>query len=141
MKKKFTEEELKRKNLESIKRWQRTPYGRASHLLNAYRQHDRTANRGECTLTADWIVENIFSKPCAHCGETDWTKLGCNRLDNSKPHTVDNVEPCCFDCNRRLPKRLSSRKRGRYVDRMYQYTPEGKLVGIHDGYFWSIYPL
>ena len=48
---------------------------------------------------ARWIVENIYTKPCPHCGETDWHNLGCNRLDNSKPHTIDNVEPCCFHCN------------------------------------------
>lgn len=84
------------------KEWSKTKYGRASMLLNGYRQKDRKYNRGECTLTAQWIVDNIFSKPCAHCGETDWYKIGCNRLDNSKPHTMDNVEPCCFDCNNEL---------------------------------------
>ena len=53
-------------------------------------------------MTAEWIIKNIFSRPCAHCGETDWRKLGCNRLDNSKPHTMDNCEPCCLKCNNRL---------------------------------------
>ena len=53
-------------------------------------------------MTAQWIVENIFSQPCAHCGENNWEKIGCNRLDNDKPHTKDNVEPCCKECNDRL---------------------------------------
>lgn len=75
---------------------------RASSLLNAYRQSDKINNRGECTLTIDWIIENIFSKHCSHCDESDWTKIGCNRIDNSKPHTPDNVEPCCFKCNMKL---------------------------------------
>ena len=48
---------------------------------------------------AKWIVDNIYSKTCTHCGESDWHKLGCNRLDNTKPHTKDNVEPCCQHCN------------------------------------------
>lgn len=28
--------------------------------------------------------------------------MDCNRIDNSKPHTKDNVEPCCKSCNSRL---------------------------------------
>ena len=75
--------------------------GRADYLLQRYRQSDKKHNRGECTLTAQWIVENIFSKPCHYCGKTDWTKIGCDRIDNSKPHTEDNVIPCCMNCNRK----------------------------------------
>lgn len=82
--------------------WRKTKYGRASQLLDGYKYKDRLYNRGEVDFDAQWIVDNIFSKPCAHCGETDWTKIGCNRLDNSKPHTKDNVEPCCLDCNNKL---------------------------------------
>lgn len=76
-----------------------TPIGRATYLLNAYKTRDKKYNRGECTLTAKWIVDNIFSKPCHYCGEPDWTKLGCDRIDNDKPHTPDNVVPCCYHCN------------------------------------------
>ena len=94
------------KNREKIneykKLWRKTPYGRASQLLDGYRCKDKKYNRGEVDFDAQWIVDNIFSKPCVHCGETDWHKIGCNRLDNSKPHTMDNVEPCCFDCNNKL---------------------------------------
>ena len=97
----YTEKELKERQLENVKKWQKTPYGRANHLLNSYRQSDRKANRGECTLTTEWIVENIFSKPCVHCGKVGWDIIGCNRVDDTKPHTKDNVEPCCFECNRK----------------------------------------
>lgn len=82
--------------------YNKTPKGRAVYLLNRYKSSDKEHNRGESDLTSQWIVENIFSKPCAHCGETDWRKIGCNRLDNDKPHTKDNVEPCCGKCNRKL---------------------------------------
>ena len=77
----------------------KTPHWRAVYLLASYNNDDKKYNRGEGDLTAKWIVEKIFSKSCVHCGESDWHKLGCNRLDNSKPHTKDNVEPCCFHCN------------------------------------------
>ena len=79
--------------------YNKTSMGRAVYLLNGYRKADRKYNRGECTLTAQWIVDNIFTKPCHWCGETDWTKIGCDRIDNSLPHTPDNVIPCCGACN------------------------------------------
>lgn len=82
--------------------YQNNPIRRANALIGSYRYKDKIHNRGECTLTSKWIVENIFTQPCAHCGETDWRKIGCNRLDNSKPHTQDNVEPCCFKCNMKV---------------------------------------
>lgn len=101
------EKEYIQKNREKIKeyrkKWEQTQYGRAYRLLNNYKLMDkRKGFETTVDFNAQWIVDNIFSKPCAHCGETDWHKLGCNRLDNSKPHTKDNVEPCCFKCNAKL---------------------------------------
>lgn len=87
---------------ETSKKYEISMFSRASKLLFAYNQSDSQHSRGEGDLTPQWIVDNIFSKPCAHCGETDWKKIGCNRLDNTKPHTKDNVEPCCMKCNRSL---------------------------------------
>ena len=103
--------------------WLKTKKGRASHLLNAYRANDVKYNRGECTLTAEWIIEHIFTQPCAHCGESDWRELGCNRLDNSLPHTPDNVEPCCLKCNLKLEGKEKSKP-------VYQYTLDGELVKV-----------
>ena len=97
--------EYRKKHKEDIKNYLKTPFGRASYLLQNYRREDRKYQRGEIDFDAKWIVENILSKPCVHCGETDWTKIGCNRLDNFKPHTMDNVEPCCAKCNRKLYKK------------------------------------
>lgn len=75
---------------------------RANRLLQLYKLEDRKHNRGKGDLSRDWIVDNIFTKPCAHCGKTGWQVIGCNRLDNTKPHTMDNVEPCCYECNCKL---------------------------------------
>lgn len=109
------------------KKYQSTKKGRASNLLCSYRQNDKKYNRGECTLTADWVIENIFSQPCAHCGETDWHKIGCNRLDNSKPHTPDNVEPCCKKCNDKLARDEFSDILKKQV---YQYSLDGELIAV-----------
>lgn len=82
--------------------YRKTPIGRASRLLGNYNATDKTHGRGKGDLTASWILENILSQPCAHCGKTGWDIIGCNRLDNTKPHTMDNVEPCCLECNKKL---------------------------------------
>lgn len=75
---------------------------RAIYLANNYRQNDKKHNRGECTITAQWIVDNVFSgQRCFYCGETDWTELGCDRIDNSLPHTPENVVCCCEECNKK----------------------------------------
>lgn len=117
-------QENKENKLEQHKYWTKnTQMGRASNLVNAYKQKDKKANRGECTLTAKWVVENIFTKPCAHCGKSGWQIIGCNRLDNSRPHTEDNVEPCCKDCNDKLATEEKTKQ-------VYQYTKEGELVKV-----------
>ena len=96
---------------------------RAHNLVSSYNREDKKHHRGKCTITAQWIINNIFTKSCVHCGETDWHKIGCNRIDNSKPHTEDNVEPCCHDCNNRL-------EWNEHKKQVFQYTLNGELVNV-----------
>lgn len=130
-KKYFTEEEKKeakrKTNREYQRRKNKTIIGRASYLLSSYNKNDRKYNRGKGDLTIEWIVENIFSQPCKHCGKTGWDKIGCNRLDNSKPHTMDNVEPCCEECNNDLAGEEKKITLGTVI---YQYTIDDELVGL-----------
>lgn len=112
------------KNYIKHKEWLHTPNGRASSLLNAYNHKDEEYNRGKGDLTPEWIVENIFTKPCAHCGKTGWKIIGCNRLDNSKPHTMDNVEPCCKECNNNLASEEKRMTLGVLVDQIDMLTGE-----------------
>lgn len=75
---------------------------RASHQVRLYKFLDKRNGFDDVVdFDGEWMVENIYTV-CPYCGETDWRKLGCNRLDNSKPHTKDNVEPCCKKCNSKL---------------------------------------
>lgn len=92
-------QENKEKTLEKQKNYYKTPMGRAQWLVQGYKREDKKYGRGECTLTAKWVVDNIFTSKCHYCGESNWHKLGCDRIDNSKPHTMDNVVPCCYECN------------------------------------------
>ena len=76
------------------------PMNWARNMVNAYRQIDRDRFGDDSqTITAEWFLDNIAYKPCAHCGVQRIGLVGCNRLDNTKGHTIDNVEPCCFKCN------------------------------------------
>lgn len=98
-------QENREKLAERAKRYRNTPMGRAICFCINYQQADKKQNRGDCTLTPDYIVEHIFPNGCLYCGEKDWRKLGCDRVDNSKPHTPDNVVCCCADCNIKRQKK------------------------------------
>lgn len=89
------------RGLESVKKYQKSHpvETRASVLVQGYKKADKQKQRGECTLTTRWILENIFNSKCTYCGVSGWTVLGCDRIDNSKPHTPDNVVCSCWDCN------------------------------------------
>lgn len=121
----FTEEERKQAHRDVCKQYEyNNPKShRASKLLSSYNTMDKKRGFPKGDLTGRWILENILSKPCAHCGVCGWDIIGCNRLDNSKPHTKDNVEPCCFDCNNQLNYKELSKQ-------VYQYTMDGELVKI-----------
>ena len=78
------------------------PLNWAKSIVNNYKKMDR--ERGfdpNQTISAEWFLQNIAYRPCAHCGLQAIGLIGCNRLDNTKGHTIDNVEPCCFKCNAR----------------------------------------
>lgn len=113
--------------LQKARELYQTKEGRASALLRAYNKADRDKGRGEGDLTVQWIIDNIFTKQCAHCEKVGWDIIGCNRLDNSKPHTKDNVEPCCEDCNTELGLKYTHKLMSKIV---YQYTLDGKLVAV-----------
>lgn len=100
-KKKNYQEKHKSEIKEYRKRYYSTQFGRAKYLLYQYKKGDYKTNRVECTLTEQWIIDNIFNSKCYYCGETDWKKLGCDRIDNSKPHTPDNIICSCTECNRK----------------------------------------
>ena len=96
-------------NKEKIAEYQAEWYNPQTHplnwakiIVNNYKKMDR--ERGfdpNQTISAEWFLQNIAYRPCAHCGLQAIGLIGCNRLDNTKGHTIDNVEPCCFKCNAR----------------------------------------
>lgn len=80
------------------KEYVKTQRGRAKSLLGNYKRIDKEKGL-ECTITQDWIIGNIFNSSCVYCGEKNWEKLGCDRIDNSKGHTPENIVCSCMYCN------------------------------------------
>ena len=71
---------------------------------NALSQDYRYADNGrgfntENNVDGKWIEENIYTSRCVYCGDSNWKHLGCDRIDNSRPHTADNVVCSCGICN------------------------------------------
>ena len=102
----YTEEELKERHRESVKkhREMHPEMTRASSLIQNYKKEDRKYGRELPDFDSKWMVENILLKPCHYCGETGWDIIGCDRIDNSKGHIKSNVVPCCLHCNMVKPK-------------------------------------
>lgn len=95
----YNKEHKKERNT-YLKQYRSTKTGKANRLKKDYNHRDK--ERGfDISLNVDskWIVENIFKSACIYCGESDWTKLGADRIDNTKGHTPDNVVCCCGKCN------------------------------------------
>lgn len=67
-----------------------------SKMLSSYKHKDGRRNM-VFDLDAEWFKENIIYKSCYYCGDT--ANIGCDRIDNNKGHTKDNVIPCCVVCN------------------------------------------
>lgn len=111
--------EYYRKNKDKLKAYNHMYYKkhqktRAIILCTQHSKADKENGTGECTLTPDFIMNSIFNSSCVYCGEKDWRKLGCDRIDNLKPHTPDNVVCSCGRCNVERGDRFSVDEFKRY---------------------------
>lgn len=70
---------------------------KASKMISSYKCHDKKLGFIPCDITIEWMIENILTQKCVYCG--DDKRIGCDRIDNDKGHTMDNVVPCCVECN------------------------------------------
>lgn len=90
------------------KNYKKTPTGRASILCSNYKSDDMIKGRPGNNLTMPWVLENIIKSKCVYCGESDYLKLGCDRIDNEKAHTQDNCLCSCWECNNDRQKKSMS---------------------------------
>ena len=70
---------------------------KASKMVSSYKAKDKRLGLNVCDIDIDWMIDNILLKPCHYCGDT--YRIGCDRIDNTKGHSKDNVVPCCYECN------------------------------------------
>lgn len=70
---------------------------KASRMISSYKCRDKKFGLESCDITIDWMIDNILTQKCVYCG--DDKRIGCDRIDNNKGHTMDNVVPCCVECN------------------------------------------
>lgn len=70
---------------------------KASRMISSYRIKDLRNFNIDFKLNIDWFIDNIVNKTCHYCDDT--SNIGCDRIDNNKPHYIENVIPCCYLCN------------------------------------------
>lgn len=121
-------EKHRQKNKEYHKNYEQkrisTPLGRAKSLIRAYKSSDKKKGYGECTLTPEQLI-GLWNKGCVYCGETDWHKLGADRLDNKKPHALENCVCSCWKCN-------DTKQRKAIKQPVMQYTKDGQFVAEYE---------
>ena len=114
--------------------YKKTKIGRASFLIGKYRYLDKQFERGECDLTNEWVVDNIFSSSCIYCGDSDWRHLGCDRINNNLPHTKNNCVCSCGLCNMERADRFTVEEfveyRKTHPRELNTHTPKKNIIEI-----------
>lgn len=82
------------------KKFYQTIAGMASRRRNHYLADDKEKGFDTAqTVSADWISEYILTGFCIYCHDTEPYHLGCDRIDENKGHTPENVVCACPICN------------------------------------------
>lgn len=94
-----------KKNKDKMKKYNKEYYttieGLAARRKNHYVWEDKNMGGDTAeTVTKQWIIDNILTNnKCFYCGDDEPSHLGCDRIDNNKYHTPDNVICACGICN------------------------------------------
>ncbi len=104
--------------------------GMASRRRNHYLYDDKEKGFDTAqTITAEWIAENILTGSCIYCHDSEPYHLGCDRIDESKVHTPDNVVCACPICN--WERSLQKMSVGEFIE--YRKTHPRKKNTMNDG--------
>ena len=70
---------------------------KASKMISSYKIKDKSHDYEISDIDIDWMIDNVLLNKCIYCGDT--VRVGCDRIDNSKGHSKENVVPCCYEYN------------------------------------------
>ena len=89
-------DEQKIKVKQRTSKYNKTIRARAVFLSSAYKKIDLNKNHLN-NITSEFLLNEIFTSFCVYCGTN--SNLGCDRIDNTKGHLIENVVAACGDCN------------------------------------------
>lgn len=79
-----------------IEKYSKNVFKRAQSLYLAYVAMD--SKKGlKCTLTIEDVITYTL-QPCTYCKDTE-EAIGCDRVDNTLGHTLENCVAACTTCN------------------------------------------
>lgn len=67
-----------------------------SKMLSSYKLKDKKKGFNN-NITFDFLYNIVYNCKCIYCGDTH--NIGLDRIDNNKGHEINNVVPCCYECN------------------------------------------
>lgn len=96
--------EIRRREIRSGRRGSRCKSSKGAQLRAKYRQYmDGALSRGYVWDLTEKEFANLTDAPCVYCGSSESGAergMGLDRWDNYIGYKVNNVVPCCKDCNR-----------------------------------------
>jgi len=92
-----TKRKYRARHIEKVRAYQKA-YSEKNFQKKRYiaaRAHDKKMNQESCTENEYLAVAKI--NICVYCGLQDG--IGIDRLDNTIGHVLNNIVPCCEQCN------------------------------------------
>lgn len=134
----------KEKHREKSKLWQknnpeRTKQIRLKTMSGPNNRFTRSRHTAEKRRGLDWGIEKskyyeLIKNTCHYCHSgLDTCGIGLDRLDNDRGYTLDNVVPCCGDCNKIRGDRLTSEEMKVAMKAVLSFRNKNFLVLVNNG--------
>lgn len=107
------------------KKYTKTLKGKFSQLSNVGIKRSKTRILS-LTINIDQYKE-LIDQGCYYCNKNLYTESGSSldRIDNSKGYDINNVIPCCGDCNKLRGDRLTVDETKYIMEKLIEYRKTG----------------